>query len=127
MPGKHALPRTCKSCGKDYTLFGKASLAEHRYGTCPECREEHGVPKHLLKDIPEPDMYDGLCYGVVTNGGEDLWYSDDKKKRRQAKAICNQCPVRELCLDYALEAGEPAGIWGGTSPEERHAIRRRKK
>jgi WhiB family redox-sensing transcriptional regulator len=41
-----------------------------------------------------------------------------------AKAICARCPVAADCLAWALGAGEPAGIWGGTTPEERRLSRR---
>ena len=37
----------------------------------------------------------------------------------QAKAICVACPVRTDCLSYALETGQRAGIWGGTTEDER--------
>ena len=40
-----------------------------------------------------------------------------------AKAVCFGCAVRAACLSYALATGQ-AGIWGGTTQEERHAIRR---
>lgn len=40
-----------------------------------------------------------------------------------AKAICANCPVTAQCLDWALRAGEPDGIWGGTTPEERRYLR----
>ncbi len=40
-----------------------------------------------------------------------------------AKAVCFQCAVRAACLSYALATGQ-AGIWGGTTQEERHAMRR---
>ena len=30
-----------------------------------------------------------------------------------AKTLCRDCPVRELCLDGALERREPWGVWGG--------------
>ena len=30
-----------------------------------------------------------------------------------AKALCQDCPVRDLCLDGALERREPWGVWGG--------------
>ena len=36
-----------------------------------------------------------------------------------AKAICEGCPVKEPCLDYAVAARETVGIWGGTTPAER--------
>jgi SUMO ligase MMS21 Smc5/6 complex component len=39
-----------------------------------------------------------------------------------AKQICNDCPVRLRCFDYALSAGM-YGIWGGTTYEERVKLR----
>ncbi len=42
----------------------------------------------------------------------------------EAKRICHRCPVAAACLDWALRAGEPAGVWGGTTPEERRYLRR---
>ena len=41
-----------------------------------------------------------------------------------AKAICAQCLVQSECLDYALELGELHGVWGGTSGQQRRALRR---
>ena len=32
-------------------------------------------------------------------------------RESRAKRICNDCPVREPCLDYALVIREPHGIW----------------
>ncbi|HUR74421.1 MAG TPA: WhiB family transcriptional regulator [Sporichthya sp.] len=41
----------------------------------------------------------------------------------QAKPVCNRCPVRQACLLYAIEHGEyQDGIWGGTTPKERHQL-----
>ena len=40
-----------------------------------------------------------------------------------AKAVCARCPVAAQCLAWAVLAGEPAGIWGGTTPEERRLLR----
>ncbi|HXF73738.1 MAG TPA: WhiB family transcriptional regulator [Actinomycetota bacterium] len=42
----------------------------------------------------------------------------------RAKAICRLCPVRLECLEWALETGQDAGVWGGLSEEERRALRR---
>lgn len=42
-----------------------------------------------------------------------------------AKAMCMGCPVQERCLQYALETNQVTGVWGGTTEEERRAIRRR--
>ncbi|HEY1823986.1 MAG TPA: WhiB family transcriptional regulator [Trebonia sp.] len=41
------------------------------------------------------------------------------KQITQARRVCAGCPVRQQCLDFAMRTREPAGIWGGTTPEER--------
>lgn len=38
---------------------------------------------------------------------------------RLAKALCNRCPIRMKCLEYAITAQEPHGIFGGLLPRER--------
>ena len=43
----------------------------------------------------------------------------------RAKQVCDECPVKIDCLDYALETNQDSGIWGGTSEEERRILRRR--
>lgn len=44
------------------------------------------------------------------------------------KAICRSCPVREECLDYAINRPEEYGIWGGLSGRQlqRERARRRR-
>lgn len=39
-----------------------------------------------------------------------------------AMAICDRCPVKQPCLEYALAAGEKDGIWGGLLPEARERV-----
>ena len=43
----------------------------------------------------------------------------------RALAICSVCPVAGLCLEYALETNQRAGIWGGTTEDERKSLRRK--
>jgi WhiB family redox-sensing transcriptional regulator len=43
----------------------------------------------------------------------------------EAKAVCRRCPVMSACLDWALESGQDAGVWGGMSEDERRALKRR--
>jgi WhiB family redox-sensing transcriptional regulator len=45
----------------------------------------------------------------------------------KAKAVCVECPVISECLQFALDAEEQYGVWGGLSVEERNIILRRKK
>jgi WhiB family redox-sensing transcriptional regulator len=41
----------------------------------------------------------------------------------QAKAICNRCPVRPTCLQWALDTRQESGIWGGLTEDERWRIK----
>jgi WhiB family redox-sensing transcriptional regulator len=43
----------------------------------------------------------------------------------QAKVVCRRCSVVADCLTGALDSGQDAGVWGGTSEDERKALRRR--
>ncbi|MDX3770668.1 WhiB family transcriptional regulator [Streptomyces sp. NBC_01707] len=43
----------------------------------------------------------------------------------EAKAVCRGCPVRELCLEWAMEHGQDSGVWGGLGEAERRALKRR--
>lgn len=61
----------------------------------------------------------------------DAWFPDMYEnprgwdhERQLAIKLCNACPIRDLCAKYAIEANEPYGIWGGTSPADRKLIRR---
>lgn len=36
--------------------------------------------------------------------------------------VCERCPVRQECLDWALTHDEQFGIWGGKTPRARRAM-----
>lgn len=41
----------------------------------------------------------------------------------EAKAICDGCEDRDVCLEFALDARIDHGVWGGTGPETRRRMR----
>ena len=43
----------------------------------------------------------------------ELWFAESPSDVEFAKALCQSCPVQELCLDGALARREPWGVWGG--------------
>ena len=51
------------------------------------------------------------------------WYPERGQPVDELKAVCAGCPVREPCLEWALDAGEKFGIWGGKSERERRELR----
>jgi WhiB family redox-sensing transcriptional regulator len=40
-----------------------------------------------------------------------------------AKVLCEGCPVRMACLDFALVTKQEYGIWGGRTEGERRSLR----
>ena len=57
---------------------------------------------------------------------EELFYHGEgerkglrREKERHAKQICAHCPVIDQCRQYALQAGEAYGVWGGLTEMER--------
>ena len=43
----------------------------------------------------------------------DLWFAESPADVEFAKALCQDCPVRDICLSGAQERREPWGVWGG--------------
>ena len=54
----------------------------------------------------------------------ELFYPAKGEASTAARQICAKCEVVAQCLAYALDGDEDHGVWGGTSPAERHAMRR---
>jgi WhiB family transcriptional regulator, redox-sensing transcriptional regulator len=74
---------------------------------------------------------EAACSGMDPNIFYPPQYGDYKELVAYAKSICDKCPVREQCLDYALSHHTNSlgshGIWGGKTVRERRAINRERK
>jgi len=57
--------------------------------------------------------------------GEDDRLSETPKATAAARMICEVCPHRQPCLEYAVRWREPCGVWGGMSTQERLGGRRK--
>ena len=66
--------------------------------------------------VPSLIRVHGAC---STDGAPDFF---DEEEPTLALAMCTSCPVRDTCLAYALDH-EHHGIWGGTLPSQREALR----
>ncbi len=42
----------------------------------------------------------------------------------QAVRVCHRCSVTQACLNFALEHHQDAGVWGGTTEEQRRSLLR---
>jgi WhiB family redox-sensing transcriptional regulator len=84
------------------------------------------VQASALMLIPGRWAEQALC----AQSDPNAWFPEPGGRGQPAALrICAACPVRAQCLDHALAGadtwqGISTGIWGGTTPAERRAIRR---
>ena len=63
------------------------------------------------------------CQGIDA----EVFYPTTEEEEEEAKAICNVCPVRETCLEFALANREREGVWGGLNERERRRVSRQRR
>lgn len=64
---------------------------------------------------------------------EDYWFDyvparsplfPETEGTLKARYICASCPAKQECYEYAIRYENLDGIWGGTDPIQRRAIRK---
>ena len=110
---------------------------------CPDCTEanaaykyelRHGRPRRTPPTPPERRLAsqtwrdDAACKGMdpavfypvaeTRSAQESLW------AKERAVQVCQACQVTDACLAYALDHDEEHGVWGGSTPDDRDALRR---
>jgi WhiB family redox-sensing transcriptional regulator len=68
-------------------------------------------------------MREGNCRAYPPS----VFFPSDGAGVEHARRICATCPVREPCLEYALENRVDHGVWGGCSERERRRIAKRRR
>ncbi len=101
-PARHARPRPSTPDGRKMDFIHESTP---------------GTPEH---DLEHRWMLDALCRG---RSPADFFPSDGAGVEA-ARRLCEGCPVREPCLEYALEHRIDHGVWGGASERERRRILR---
>lgn len=68
-------------------------------------------------------MADASCL----ESSPDAWFPEvgNSHESKMVKGICKECPVKDLCLEYALLHRIEWGIWGGLSANERKVLLRK--
>lgn len=83
-----------------------------------------------------PGWYDRAACARSTLQGV-TFFSDGKRgggatpemirERKIALSFCAVCPVRQECLDFALETNQEHGIWGGLTVKARKNVRKQRR
>ncbi len=66
----------------------------------------------LVEEEADP-WEDAACRDSGNGGLTALFFSEEIPDIARAKTICHGCPLRDACLQGALERREPSGVWGG--------------
>jgi WhiB family redox-sensing transcriptional regulator len=69
-----------------------------------------------------PWVEDAPCKGIDT----ELFFPERGKahiSEKVIKPVCGTCPVRQQCLDYAIDLDMSEGYYGGLSGKQRRAIK----
>src|SRR6266545_378724 len=81
-----------------------------------------GLPHGVTLD---PEVVRGAACG---DQDLELFYPDpgDQAAEQAAKQVCAACPVKQPCLEMALQTGDQHAILGGTTPQQRGRLRRQR-
>lgn len=74
-----------------------------------------------LPDLPRAPAWhaDALC----AQTDPEAFFPEKNYNSAPARAVCRDCPVRDLCLQWALDNDERWGVWGGMSAKQRRALK----
>jgi WhiB family transcriptional regulator, redox-sensing transcriptional regulator len=78
-----------------------------------------------VRILPDPSTsaWDWQLHGSCRGMDPAIFFPSARSRRARdeahAKAVCSTCPVVTQCRDYAIDAAEPYGVWGGLTPMER--------
>ena len=80
-------------------------MSEHPYQTSVSEKPNPWQQAHCIKPTVDPE-----------------WFFETDKNNL-AKTICNNCPLKTMCLDEALKQNHVDGVWGGLTADERKILK----
>lgn len=84
--------------------------------------DEYGRRPNLIEG---PVRQEWVEHAACLGSDVDVFFPGrGARAAREAKRICATCTVRADCLDYALEAGEEFGVFGGLTEKERRLVKK---
>lgn len=118
----------CPACKMAHNAY-----TSHLRGAERAPRQPNPYLPRLFADIGERPW---LEHAACADHDVNLFYPDGVLGRpaggdpdrlwAAGRLVCAGCPVRQECLDWALEHAEREGLWGGATPTERLQMRRRR-
>ncbi len=79
-------------------------------------------PMKIKGEMFEPEQ-PALCADPLV---DPEWFFNEPEYQL-AKIICDQCPVKLACGQWAINNNEQNGVWGGLTPDERHKLKKKRR
>jgi WhiB family redox-sensing transcriptional regulator len=92
----------------------------------PQLAEAVDFGIDTLFDAPADWRSRSLCSELPVDEATAMFFPSKGQTTKAAKALCDRCPVRPECLEFALADVDAFrfGVWGGTSSRDRRRIGR---
>ena len=81
--------------------------------------QKDSLCKKELRFVPETKEHVPYEY-------DDFYPPTGKTVSEQVKDMCDRCPVKDECLEFALAYPEKYGYWGGTTEKQREVIKQQR-
>lgn len=97
----------------------------------PPFEPEQKKPRFVRTKFTRTDLNwqdRAICKGeeaVLFFGRAGESWKERELREEMAVEVCEFCPVKARCLEYAFELNQKDGVWGGVGEEPRKALRRR--
>lgn len=80
-------------------------------------------------ELPEPPPPIGPWITEAVCSGMDisLFFPPSGHRPIEALEACSRCPVRQECLDYAIDNNQHWGVWGGLTERQRFSYKRKRR
>lgn len=75
---------------------------------------------------PPVDIPSWFVDAKCLDADPESFFPDKGGSAGPAIAVCERCPIRQRCLDWAVENRQDKGIWGGMSEKQRFRYRKRR-
>jgi WhiB family redox-sensing transcriptional regulator len=118
------------AAGTNLRSEGDASEAGGRIPGCSGSGEGDGAPGirtnpfRAPQQEPEPEAWQSWASCSETDPEAFFPEKGRPDTAREAKRVCDGCPVVQECLDFAVKRDLRFGIWGGMTERERRSLHR---
>lgn len=82
------------------------------------------TPERIPRLVDGPIVREWIDRAACVGADPEIFFLPRGRNATEAHRICAGCPVRQECLDEAIENREQYGIWGGLDRDERRAYAR---